>query len=112
MEGVAAIAIVFVLFTVMAQAATALLAHRTAQAAVAATAARVAVLPSAAAVEKSRLQADLERIVPGAGPVTIDVELAGRVVRTSASFEFRPPGPVFRSIQMEVSADAPIVVEP
>lgn len=113
MEGIAGIAIVFILFTVLTQAATALLANRTAQGVVAASAARLAIAPTAADAEKSRVASELEALVPGAGGVDVEVVVVGdRVVRVTGRFGFVPPGPMFTGLVMEVTADAPIVVEP
>lgn len=112
LEGIAAIAVVFVLFTVLAQAATALIAHRAAQGAVAAAASRVAVDPWSERAAESRLSADLGASVPGAAAIESRIDVGRRFVTATARFELHPPGPLFRAIVMEVSADAPLVVAP
>lgn len=112
MEGIAAIAIVFILFSVLAQAATALIAHRAAQSAVTAAAYRAALDSTGLSADVARLTDELMAIVPGARDVFATIETRGRVVEVVAEFRFVPPGPAFRTIRMEVSADAPLVVEP
>lgn len=112
MEGVAAIAVVFVLFTVLTQAATALIAHRAGQSAVAASAARVAIAPDSAGIETDRLERTVEAIVPGARGAEVRIVVGSRLVTATVGFVFLPPGPVLRAFEMEVSADVPVVVEP
>jgi hypothetical protein len=111
-EGIAAIAVVFVLFTVMVQAATALMAHRTAQSAVAASATRVAISPATATDEAARLERAVAALVPGSGRPRVSIAVGPGLVTATAGFEFTPPGPMLRTIEMEVSARAPVVVEP
>lgn len=111
-EGIAAVAIVFMMLVVMAQAATALLAHRIADGAVAAAAGRVALDPAAAADEARRLSADLRASVPGLGVLEVEVGATSRLARARARFSFEPPGPLLGTIRMEVQADAPVVVAP
>lgn len=102
----------FILFTVLTQAATALLANRTAQGVVAASAARLAIAPTSLDSERSRVASELSALVQGAGGVDVEVVVGGRVVRVTGRFGFVPPGPMFAGLIMEVTADAPIVVEP
>lgn len=112
LEGIAGIAIVFILFIVLAQAATALLAHRTAQGVVAASAARLAIAPGGFDAERQRVRTELSALVPGADGVDVDVDVGTRMATVTGRFAFVPPGPLFGGLVMEVTADAPIVVEP
>lgn len=100
------------MFAVLVQASAAFLAHRVAQSAVTAAAARVAIAPNTADAAAAALAASLETIVPGGREADVAIEVGPRVVTVSARFLFVPPGPMFRSIDMEVSSDAPIVVDP
>ena len=111
LEGIAAIAIVFILFTVMAQVATALIAHRTAQGAVAAAASETA-LGTPAGEARDRLASDIASTVPGAADIEVSVWRGTRLARAEARFRFIPPGPLLRGLDMEVAADAPLVVAP
>jgi hypothetical protein len=111
-EGIAAVAIVFIMFTALAQTATALIAHRVAQGAVAAAAERTALAPASAASERERLRTEIQSTVPGARNVVVRVVVRARAAHVSVRFGFEPPGPMFRPIVMEVVADAPLVVDP
>lgn len=111
-EGIAAIALVFLLLTVLTQAATALIVHRSVQAAVVVSAARLAIDPGSESAERVRLASEVASIVPGTGPVIVEADVGSRFVTSSARFEFVPPGPMFDTIWMEVRSDAPIVLDP
>lgn len=111
LEGVAAVAVVFILFTAMAQVATAFLAHRMAQGSVAAAATRLAISHDVD-LEATRLEQDLSSTVPGATGFDIELDLGGTMASATVRFGFVPPGPVFGEIPMEVTGRAPLVVEP
>jgi hypothetical protein len=111
-EGIAAIAVVFILFTVLTQGAAALIAHRGAESAAAAAAARVAIVPASAREEAGRLERAVAATVPGADRIEGSVSIGHDLVTALVRFEFVPPGPMFRSFDMEVTASAPLVVEP
>jgi len=108
-EGIAAIAIVFILFTVVAQLSIALLAHQAAEAAVASAARQATLRPG---FSQEQLLADLRATVPGAGQIEAGLAADGQLSRAWAKFEFRPPGPMFRSFEFAVEAEVPLVVAP
>jgi len=108
-EGIAAVAVVFILFMVVAQLSIALLAHQAAEAAVA-SAARHASLRSGFSEEQ--LMADLRATVPGARRIEAGLIAEGHLSRAWARVEFLPPGPMFRSFEFLVEAEVPLVVAP
>jgi len=108
-EGIVAVAIVFILFTVVSQLAVALLAQQTAEAAVASAAREASLRPG---FSEERLLADLRATVPGAGRIEAGLINDGRLSIAWARFEFLPPGPLFRSIEISVEAEVPVVVAP
>ncbi len=111
MEGIAAVAVTFLLFTVLVQAATALIAHQSAEAAVSAAARRGA-LGSSDAANRSRLLTELEAIVPGGRQFEAGIEHGAAAARAWARFVFVPPGPVLRRFTFSVDAEVPVVVTP
>lgn len=111
LEGIAAVAVVFLLFTVLVQAATALVAHQAAEAAVAGAARRTA-LGSGVEIDEQRLLETLEATVPGGHNIEAGVASDGRVARAWARFDFQPPGPILRSFRFAVEAEVPVVVVP
>lgn len=108
-EGIVAIAIVFILFTVVSQLAVALLAQQAAEAAVASAARQASLRPG---FSEDRLLADLRATVPGAGRIDAGLVNDGRLSRAWARIEFLPPGPLFRAFEFSVEAEVPVVVSP
>lgn len=108
-EGIVAVAIVFILFTVLAQLSVALLAHQAAEAAVASAARQASLRPG---FSEDQLLADLRATVPGAGRIEAGLVDDGRLSRAWARFEFVPPGPMLRPFEFSVEAEVPIVVAP
>ncbi len=111
-EGIAAVAVVFMLFAVLVQAATALVAHQTAEAAVDAAARRTAMRPGRQETGAARLLAELEATVPGARNIEAGVRSDRRIAHAWARFDFVPPGPMFRPFTFAVEAEVPVVVAP
>lgn len=109
MEGIAAVAVVFILFTVVVQLSIALLAHQVAEATVAAAAREASLRPG---LSEEQLEADLVAMVPGVGHVEAGLISDGRLSRAWAAFEFLPPGPLLRSFEFWVEAEVPVVVAP
>lgn len=108
-EGIAAVAVVFILFTVIAQLSVALLAHQVAEAAVASAAREVSLRPG---FSDQQLLADLTATVPGARDIEAGIVRDGRLARAWARVEVVPPGPLFRSFEFWVEAEVPVVVTP
>ena len=108
-EGIAAVAIAFILFTVVAQLSIALLAHQVAEAAVASAARQASLRPG---FSEEQLMADLRATVPGAGRIQAGLVADAQLSRAWATFEFLPPGPMFRSFEFSVEAEVPVVVAP
>lgn len=108
-EGIVAVAIVFILFTVVAQLAIAFLAHQVAEAAVASAARQASLRPG---FSEEELIADLRATVPGAGHIEAGLANDGRLSLAWATFEFSPPGPMLRSFVFSVEAEVPVVVAP
>ena len=111
LEGVAAIAIVFILFVVLTQVAAAFLAHRTAEVAVVAAVNRLALEQDPSATQL-RLANDLATVLPGSRVVAVETGIGSSEARAVARFVFSPPGPFLSSILMEVKAVAALVVRP
>ncbi len=108
-EGIAAVAIVFILFTVVAQLSIALLAQQTAEAAVASAAREATIRPG---FSEEQLLVALRATVPGAERIEAGLAVDQRLSRAWARFEFHPPGPMFRSFEFLVEAEVPVVVSP
>jgi hypothetical protein len=108
-EGIAAVAVVFILFTVVVQLSVALLAHQIAETTVAAAAREGSIGPG---LSNEQLASDLMAIVPGVGHVEAGLIDDGRLSWAWASFEFLPPGPLLRSFEFWVEAEVPVVVAP
>jgi len=108
-EGIAAVAVVFILFTVVVQLSVALLAHQVAEATVAVAAREASLRPG---VSEEQLMADLLAMVPGVGHVEAGLTGDGQLSRAWASFEFLPPGPLLKSFEFWVEAEVPVVVAP
>jgi len=101
-EGLAALAVAFLLLVILAQVAVALAARNAATAAVAATARRAA-LPDAVVVhEEARLLADIRRTVPGATDVEVTVHIGERTALAEAHFRWHPPGPALVPLSFRV----------
>jgi predicted TIM-barrel enzyme len=108
-EGIAAIAIVFTLFTVAVQSAVLVLARQAAEAVVATSARRVA---SGSAMTGWQLGDALRRVVPAVAASEAQVTVNGGVATAWARISLTPPGPMLGAITFEVDAEVPLVVEP
>ena len=111
-EGIAALAIAFLLLTLVVQVATAVTARSVALAAVAATARRAAMPHADLGKERARLERLVSETVPGAQRVRATItELSSRV-RVRVTFRWVPPGPDLAPFTIRVHSDAPLVVAP
>jgi hypothetical protein len=111
-EGVAAIAVAFMLLTLVVQVATAVTARSIAAATVAASARRAALPEADLAQERERLERLITETVPGAHRIRTSVQYHSTFVRARATFRWIPPGPDLKSFVMRVHSDAPFVVAP
>jgi hypothetical protein len=111
-EGVAAIAVSFLLLTLLVQIGAAMAAREAAHSAVAAAARRAARPGADPGAEAERLIGRLDAVIPGAGPVTAAVERAGSEATAVARFRWIPPGPDWIPVTIEVDAAAALVVPP
>lgn len=111
-EGLASMAIVFLLLTVLIQAATAMTARSAADAAVAAAARRASLPGADLAAEARVLRARIVALVPGAREVRAAVTANSRDAVAIAGFAWIPPGPTLRPFRIEVRAEVPRVVPP
>ncbi|HUG75480.1 MAG TPA: hypothetical protein VMM81_07415 [Acidimicrobiia bacterium] len=93
-EGVASMASVFLLLTLLVQMSLAMSARSIADSAVAASARRVAVEDVDPAKEAASLLAEVASAVPGAIDVVADVTVDARRAVAEARFTWVPPGPI------------------
>ena len=108
----AAIAISFMLLTLVVQTATAVTARSVAVAAVASSARRAAMPGADHAEERDRLERLVAETVPGAHRVRATVHFFSEHVRATVSFRWIPPGPDLAPFTIRVKSDAPLVVAP
>ena len=111
-EGTVALGLAFLLLTLLVQVATAMTARSAAGAAVAASARRASLPGFDAAGEEIRLGEMIEATVPGARRIRTDVRARGDLATALVRFEWRPPGPVWRTFVIRVRSDVPLVVSP
>jgi hypothetical protein len=111
-EGVAALALAFVLLAVAVQVSFVMVARTTAESA-AAVSARRAAHPAADLADTDRALRDLvAATVPGAGDVATTVERSSSAAIARISFTWDPPGPRLVPLTISVEAMAPLVVPP
>jgi hypothetical protein len=106
-----AMAVCFILLTVIVQAAFLLVARETGSAA-AAAAARAAARTGASEHVGEDLLAELVRAVPGAASPTMEIAVGDRVATASISFDWRPPGPDLARVRLTMVGSAPVVSPP
>ena len=111
-EGMAGLAVAFVLLTLIVQVAGAAVARNAAQAAVSAGARRAARPGALEVEEEKRLAADLATAFPGATGVQVNIALRPRTALATAHFRWLPPGPDWLRLTIVVQAVAPRVVPP
>jgi hypothetical protein len=111
-EGVVAMAIAFLLLTLMVQGGALLAAREAAQSAVAATARRAARPGADLVSECDRLQRLVAATVPGAGGITVSVERLPTAAEATAAFRWTPPGPDWAPVTVSVDARAALVIPP
>ena len=112
LEGLAAMAVLFLLLVVIAQAAFLVVARDTTQTAVNAAARRAGRPGANLGAETSRLANELRSAVPGAIGVAATIERIGDDVVAEVRFAWRAPGPNLIPITMRVGSSAPIIVPP
>lgn len=108
-EGVASIAMIFVLFVVLAQTAVAFLARQSAEAVVDAAVRDVA---EGALVSDAELRDRLQTGVPATEVIEQQIRVDSGIARGSAILELHPPGPILRPITIRVDSEVPFVVAP
>jgi hypothetical protein len=108
----AALAVAFLLLVLLAQVTFALTARHAAETAVAASARRAARPGADLAMERAALEDILAATVPGGTAFVVDLSRAEGTVIASAVFDWTPPGPVFGSLAIRVSATSLQVVPP
>lgn len=111
-EGVAALAVAFVLLTLVVQVATAVTARSVALAAVAASARRAAMPGADLGNERDRLERIVSDTVPGAHRVQATITSFSAHVRARISFRWIPPGPDLAPFTIRVQSHVPLVVAP
>ncbi len=112
MESLVATAVIFLLIAIITQVAFVVVARDTAQTAVAAAARRAGRPGADLTAERSRLAAELARVVPGATGVTTALELDERAVTARASIQWSPPGPDLIPITLHAEATSLVVIAP
>ncbi len=107
-----ALAVAFLLLTLLAQAGLAVVARNAAEGAVAAAARRAARPGSDLGDVQGQLRATLAATVPGVAEPRSDVRRDRTTARASASFRWNPPGPAWLPIRIAVAAETPILAPP
>lgn len=105
-------AVAFLLLAMLVQAGTLVMARHAASAAAAASARRAAVPGADLLRETELLHSSIERTIPGARDIVIDLEVDDAASRASVSFRWNPPGPMFGPLTVEVVSERPTVVPP
>jgi len=111
-EGMAGLAVAFLLLALIVQVVGAATARHAAEAAVSAGARRAARDGADPGAEQARLAADLAAALPGARELQVEVRLEGEEARAAARFRWLPPGPDWVPITIALQAAFPRVVPP
>lgn len=109
-EGLVALAVAFLLLTLVVQLAFGLVARNAAQHAVADAARRAA--HQTGAPTAADLEAMLRRAIPGADEIRATIEVEDPSVVATATVGWDPPGPRWVPVSFTVRATAPLVVAP
>lgn len=104
--------IAFLLLTLIVQVAGAAVARNSAEAVVSAAARRASRPGALVEAEEARLTRDLAAALPGATGVAVDVRLQAQQAVATARFRWRPPGPDWLPLRIEVRASAPRMIPP
>jgi hypothetical protein len=112
LEGLAALAVAFLLLVLLLQVTVAVTARHAAETAVAATARRAARPGADLAAAAAALTVTLKETVPGGSDFTVDIARTDKEVVATSRFAWVPPGPGFGPIAMEVTASALRVIPP
>ena len=102
-------AVSFMLLAVLVQVAVLVGARASAQAAVDSFARRAAVVETLA---ERALVDELDRSLPGARDVIVDLVRGSDLVVATASFEIDPPGPLLAPVSVQVRGQAPVIAPP
>lgn len=111
-EGLAGLLIAFLLLTLIVQVAGAAIARNSAEAVVSAAARRASRPGALVETEEARLARDLATALPGVAAVIVDVRLQPEQAVAAARFRWRPPGPAWLPLRIEVRSSAPRMVPP
>ena len=111
-EGIAAMAIVFLLLAMVVQTAFLVVARNAAESAVGATARRAARPAADLAAAEANLREVIGATVPGAQDVLVRTERTESTAEVMAEFTWDPPGPVLRSLRIRVRASQPVIQPP
>ncbi|MGH8934855.1 MAG: hypothetical protein ACRDXD_01060 [Acidimicrobiia bacterium] len=112
LEGAVALAVAFLLLTLLIQVGFAVAARNAAEASVAAAARRAARPGAHPALEEAALSELLRSSLPGIEGLSVDVRVSPQTVEASASFLWQPPGPRWIPLAIRVAAVAPRSVPP
>lgn len=107
-----ALAVAFLLLTLLIQVGFAVAARNAAEASVAAAARRAARPGAHPALEEAALSELLRSSLPGIEGLSVDVRVSPQTVEASASFLWQPPGPRWIPLAIRVAAVAPRSVPP
>ena len=111
-EGTVALAVAFLLLTLVVQVAFVIAARNAAESAVAASARRAARPGADLDAEETSLDAVLAATVPGAHDIVVGVDVSQTTSVASASFEWDPPGPDWLPIIIRVESAVPVLTPP
>jgi hypothetical protein len=112
LEGMAAMAVLFLLLVLIAQAAFLVVARSTGAAATAAAARRAALPEAEAGAELDRLTAEVTAAIPGAIDPTASAVVSAESVEITLTFRWAPPGPDLLPITIRSTSRASKVVPP
>ncbi len=107
-----ALAVAFLLLTLLAQAGLAVVARNAAEGAVAAAARRAARPGSDLGDVQAQLRATLAATVPGVTETQSNVHRDRTRARATASFRWTPPGPAWLPLRIAVAAETPMLAPP
>ena len=112
LEGAVALAVAFLLLTLLVQVGFVVAARNAAEASVAAAARRAARSGADPALEEAALSDMLRSSLPGIEGLSVDVEAGPEAVEASARFLWQPPGPRWMPLVIHVAAAASRSVPP
>lgn len=107
-----ALAVVFLLLSLIVQVGLFLMARNAAEAAVASIARSTALSESDPIAHEEQLRTLIAGTVPGATDIVVTIFADDGFVDVATEFEWIPPGPLWTTIPIRISATTPALVPP